>query len=118
VQSAVTLESRTVEFFPPLSTLSDSTMTDADTDSSPGELAVSDDLRVAAVAAVTTVALTLVLQFAVATEIPILPRLSPLGPYFLYVFSRRVNLGALDTVRNWSLLTVAVALGVFVFYAI
>jgi hypothetical protein len=81
-------------------------------------LAATDDLRVAAVAAVCTVALTLGLRYGLGREIAALPRLLPLGPYFLSLFTSRLDLGGLDTPRNWSLVTVAVTLAAFGYFGV
>lgn len=91
---------------------------DADAENPAAKLELPDDARVAAVAAAATIALTLSLEYVVAADAPFIARLAPLGPYFLRVFASRVDLGGVDTVRNWSLLTVAVALCVFAFYAL
>ena len=86
-------------------------MTDESTDTDPdAELPGTDDLRVAAVAAVCTVGLTLALQYGLGREVSLVWRLLQLGPYFLSLFTKRLPLGSLDTPRNWSLLTVAVTL--------
>jgi hypothetical protein len=89
----------------------------ASRDEPDSDLGVPNDLAVAAVAAVCTVGLTLSLRFGVRVDTPLLPRLAPLAPYFAYLFTRRLDLGRLDTARNWSLVTVAVSLAVFVRYA-
>jgi hypothetical protein len=81
-------------------------------------LAVPDDLKVAAVAAACTVGLTLVLRFVLGRDAPYLVRLLPLAPYFGSVFASRLPLGSLDTVRNWSALTLAVTLGTILYYAV
>jgi hypothetical protein len=82
------------------------------------DLEIPNDLVVAVVAAACTVGLTVSLRFGVGVDTPLLPRLTPLVPYFVYLFTRRVDLGRLDTPRNWSLLTVAVSLVVFVRYGL
>ncbi|SFG79337.1 hypothetical protein SAMN04488063_2962 [Halopelagius inordinatus] len=91
-------------------------MTDGDSEAA--TLDVPDDAYVAAVAAVSTIALTLAFEYGVGADPPFLSRLAPLGPYFLSVFARGVDLGPVDTVRVWSLLTAAVTLSVFLFYAV
>ncbi|SEG27988.1 hypothetical protein [Halobellus limi] len=73
----------------------------------------TDDLRVAVVAAACTVGLTLLLQYGLGREVALAWRLLPLAPYFLSLFTKRLELGGLDTPRNWSLLTVAVTLATF-----
>jgi hypothetical protein len=87
-------------------------------DDSAATLAVSDDLKVAAVAAACTVGLTLVLRFVLARDAPYVVRLLPLAPYFVALFTRRLDLGGFDTVRNWSALTLAVTLGTILYYAV
>ncbi|MGQ4554797.1 hypothetical protein [Halobellus sp. GM3] len=79
-------------------------------------VAATDDLRVAVVAAACTIALTLALRYGLGREIPFVPRLLPLAPYFVSLFTRRLDLGGFDTPRNWSLLTVAVTLGAFSYF--
>jgi hypothetical protein len=72
----------------------------------------SSDLKVALVAAACTVGLTLVLQYGLSAEVPLFYRLSPLAPYFVFVFTR----GAALSERTWQLLIVLVSLltlGVF-----
>ncbi|ELZ34496.1 hypothetical protein C474_02286 [Halogeometricum pallidum JCM 14848] len=85
---------------------------------SPPTLAPTDDLKLAAVAAGCTVGLTLLLQFGLDRDVSFLVRLVPLLPYFAYVFTRRVDFGALDTVRNWSALTLAVTVLTLLYYAV
>jgi len=92
--------------------------TDAEPDpngSPDAELPGTDDLRVAAVAAACTIGLTLALQYGLGREVSLVWRLLPLGPYFLSLFTKRLDLGAFDTPRNWSLLTVAVTLVTFLY---
>lgn len=91
-------------------------MTDGDSEAA--TLDVPDDAYVAAIAAASTIALTVTFEYGLGADPPFLSRLAPLGPYFLSVFTRGVDLGPVDTVRVWSLLTVAVTLGVFLFYAV
>ncbi|RDI70352.1 hypothetical protein [Halopelagius longus] len=93
-------------------------MADRDAEEVPSELELPDDALVAAVAAVSTIALTLALEYGLGSDPPILARLAPLAPYFLSVFTRRIDLGPFDTVRVWTGVTVAVTLGVFLFYAV
>ncbi|WP_410764499.1 hypothetical protein [Haloferax sp. DFSO60] len=72
----------------------------------------SSDLKVALVAAACTVGLTLALQYGVGADVPLIYRLSPLAPYFVFVFTR----GAALSERAWQLLIFAVSLvtlGVF-----
>ncbi|ADQ67153.1 hypothetical protein C499_05338 [Halogeometricum borinquense DSM 11551] len=89
------------------------------TNDSAATIPVSDDLKIAAVAAGCTVAFTLVLRFGLAARnVSFLVRLLPLVPYFLYVFTRRIDLGSLDTVRNWSVLTLLITIIGLGFYAI
>ena len=78
----------------------------------------TDDLRVAVVAAACTIGLSLGLRYGLGREIAFVWRLLPLGPYFLSLFTKRLQLGGLDTPRNWSLLTVAVTLGAFVYFGV
>jgi hypothetical protein len=76
-----------------------------------------DDLRVAAVAAVCTVALTLVLQFVFSLEVAVLPRLSPLFVYFGYLFFGKGDTGsAVERPLVWEALTVLVTLGTLAYY--
>ncbi|QIB74602.1 hypothetical protein GL213_07895 [Halogeometricum borinquense] len=88
------------------------------TNDSAATIPVSDDLKIAAVAAGCTVAFTLVPRFGLARNVSFLVRLLPLVPYFLYVFTRRIDLGSLDTVRNWSVLTLLITIIGLGFYAI
>ncbi|SFR68974.1 hypothetical protein [Halogeometricum limi] len=87
-------------------------------DDSTAELPVPDDLKLAAVAAACTVGLTLALEYGLSRDVSFLVRLVPLVPYFVYLFSRPVRSGKLDSVRNWSVLTVSVTLGVLVYAAV
>jgi len=73
----------------------------------------TDDLRVAVVAAACTVGLTLLFRYGIGRDVALVWRLLPLAPYFLSLFTKRLDLGGLDTPRNWSLLTVAVTLATF-----
>ncbi|ELZ95400.1 MULTISPECIES: hypothetical protein [Haloferax] len=70
------------------------------------------DVKVALVAGLCTVALTLSLEYGVGIEVPFVYRLSPLAPYFAYVFSR----GAALSARTWMALTAVVTLGTFGFF--
>lgn len=79
-------------------------------------LAAAEDLRVAAVAAACTVALTVALRYGLGREVPFVWRLVPLVPYFLSLFAGRVAPEDLDTPRNWSLLTLAVTLVAFAYF--
>ena len=68
-----------------------------------------DDLRVAVVAAGCTVGFTLLTAYGLGVDTGVAVRMMPLVPYFAYLFTRRADLPpALDSPRNWSLLTVAV----------
>ncbi|ELZ70464.1 hypothetical protein C5B91_06600 [Haloferax sp. Atlit-10N] len=72
------------------------------------------DVKVALVAGLCTVALTLSLKYGAGIEVPFVYRLSPLAPYFAYVFSR----GAALSARTWMSLIAAVTLGTFGFFAL
>ncbi|MFB6252231.1 MAG: hypothetical protein ABEI27_11220 [Halobellus sp.] len=85
-------------------------MSEESPDLSDDALAGTDDLRVAVVAAACTVALTLGLRYGLGRNPPFVWRLVPLAPYFLSLFTKQLPLGALDTPRNWSALTVFVTL--------
>jgi hypothetical protein len=76
---------------------------------------VRDDLLVALVAAGCTVGLTLSLRFGVGISPPLVLRLSPMAPYFGYLFSKRS--GPLSTLSplDWIGATVAVTLLTFVY---
>jgi hypothetical protein len=77
---------------------------------------VRDDLLVAVVAACCTVALTLALRFGAGVRPPLLPRLSPLVPYFGYLFSKRSGpLSALSPL-DWVGATVVVTLLTFAYF--
>ncbi|MFB6122164.1 MAG: hypothetical protein ABEJ78_01725 [Haloferacaceae archaeon] len=81
--------------------------------------AAVDDLRVAAVAAVCTVALTLALRFAFQIDAPVLARLSPLFVYFGYLFFGKGNTGSVvERPRLWELLTVLATLGTLAYYLV
>jgi hypothetical protein len=71
------------------------------------------DLKVAVVAVVCTVGLTLALAYGVGVEVSFVYRLTPLVPYFGYVFTRGAGLSP----RAWSALVVAVTLGTFALFA-
>ena len=76
---------------------------------------VRDDLLVALVAAGCTVVLTLSLRFGAGVRPPLLPRLSPMVPYFGYLFAKRNGpLSSLPT-RYWIGSVVAVTLLAFLF---
>ena len=79
---------------------------------------VRDDLVVALVAAACTIALTLSLRYGFGLRPTLLPRLSPMVPYFGYLFSKRS--GPLSTIptRSWIALTVAVTLGTFAYFVV
>jgi hypothetical protein len=74
---------------------------------------VRADLSVAAAAAVCTVALTLALRFGVGLRPPLLPRLSPLVPYFAFLFSKGSGPLSALSVRDWIGATVVVTLLTF-----
>jgi len=74
--------------------------------------AVVADLRVAAVAAGCTVALTLALQYGLGVAVSPLLRLSPVAVYFGYLFLGKGSTGsAFENPRLWMLLTVVVTVG-------
>lgn len=77
---------------------------------------VRDDLLVALAAALCTVALTLSLRFGAGISPPLVFRLSPLLPYFGYLFSKRSKpLSALSPL-DWIGATVVVTLTTFVYF--
>lgn len=83
------------------------------------ELAVGDELKVAAVAAGCTVALTLALKYGLSLSVSYVVRLGPLYPYFVYLFaSKSAEDSPLSSVRAWSLLIGLVSVGILVFYAL
>ncbi|WP_416839817.1 hypothetical protein [Haloferax sp. DFSO52] len=71
------------------------------------------DLYVALLAGACTVGLTLALEYGVGADVSFVYRLSPLVPYFAYVFSR----GAALSTRAWMAVIAAVTLGTFGFFA-
>ncbi|CQR49863.1 MULTISPECIES: hypothetical protein [Haloferax] len=71
------------------------------------------DVKVALVAGLCAVALTLSLEYGAGIEVPFVYRLSPLVPYFAYVFSR----GAALSARTWMALTAVVTLATFGYFA-
>ncbi|ELZ98782.1 hypothetical protein C440_00460 [Haloferax mucosum ATCC BAA-1512] len=71
------------------------------------------DVKVALAAGLCTVGLTLALKYGAGVDVSFVYRLSPLAPYFAYVFTR----GAALSVRVWVGLIVAVTLGTFGFFA-
>ena len=80
-----------------------------------------DDTKVALVAAACVIVFTLATTYAPyglrAASVAV--RMAPLVPYFVYLFTRRADLPpALDSPRNWSLLTVAVTLALLAYYAV
>jgi hypothetical protein len=81
--------------------------------------AVRDDLLVAGVAAVATVALSVALRFGVGVSAPVVSRLSPIAVYFLYVF---LGKGKSDRrwqdPRLWAVLSALVAVVTFGYYAV
>jgi hypothetical protein len=73
---------------------------------------VAADLRVAAVAAGCTVALSLVLRYGLGVSASPLLRLSPLAVYFGYLFLGKGSTGsAFENPRLWMLLAVVVTIG-------
>jgi len=78
--------------------------------------AVAADLRVAAVAAGCTVALTLALRYGLSVTVSPLLRLSPVAVYFGYLFLGKGSTGsAFENPRLWIVLTVAVTVGTAVY---
>jgi hypothetical protein len=78
--------------------------------------AVAADLRVAAVAAGCTVALTLALRYGLSVTVSPLLRLSPVAVYFGYLFLGKGSTGsAFENPRLWIVLTVAVTVGMAVY---
>jgi len=70
------------------------------------------DLRVAAVAAGCTVALSLALRYGLGVSVSPLLRLSPIVVYFGYLFLGKGSTGsAFENPRLWMLLTVVVTVG-------
>ena len=70
-----------------------------------------DDLTVALVAVGCTVGFTVLTAYGLGVDTGAVLRMVPLAPYLAYLFTRQADLpAALDTPRNWSLLTVAVTL--------
>ncbi|MFB6194586.1 MAG: hypothetical protein ABEI80_00305 [Haloplanus sp.] len=79
---------------------------------------VAADLRVAAVAAVCTVALSLVLRYGLGVSASPLVRLSPVAVYFGYLFLGKGATGsAFENPRLWMLVTVLVTVGTGVYAA-
>jgi hypothetical protein len=73
---------------------------------------VAADLRVAAVAAGCTVALSLALRYGFGVTASPLLRLSPIAVYFGYLFLGKGSTGsAFENPRLWMLLTVVVTVG-------
>jgi hypothetical protein len=73
---------------------------------------VADDLRVAALAAGCTVALTLALRYGLGVSATPLLRLSPVAVYFGYLFLGKGSTGSsFENPRLWMLLTVVVTVG-------
>ncbi|WP_201741679.1 hypothetical protein [Salinigranum halophilum] len=79
---------------------------------------VRDDLLVALVAAGCTVVLTLALRYGVGLRPPLLPRLSPMVPYFGYLFSKRNGLLSLLSTATWVGVTVLVTLVTFASFVV
>lgn len=77
---------------------------------------VAADLRVAAVAAGCTVALSLALRYGVGVTASPLLRLSPIATYFGYLFLGKGSTGsAFERPRLWMLATVAVTVAAGVY---
>jgi len=77
---------------------------------------VGADLRVAAVAAGCTVALTLALQFGFGVTTSPLLRIAPLAMYFAYLFLGKGPTGSgVENARLWMLATVLVTVGTGVY---
>jgi len=77
---------------------------------------VAADLRVAAVAAGSAVALSLALQYGLGVSASPLLRLSPIAVYFGYLFLGKGSTGsAFENPRLWMLLTVVVTVGAGVY---
>jgi len=75
-----------------------------------------EDLIVAGTVAGCTVLLTLLIRAGVGTDPGALLRTSPIGVYALYLFSRKGTPDlAIDTARNWAILTVLVTLATLVY---
>jgi len=73
---------------------------------------VATDLRVAAVAAGCTVALSLALRYGLGVSASPLLRLSPVAVYFGYLFLGKGSTGsAFENSRLWMVLTVVVTVG-------
>lgn len=81
------------------------------------ESGVPDDVIVAAVASGCTVGLHLVLSTLLDVESSVFVRLAPLAVYFLYTFVHHASDEfALDTPRNWSLLTLGISVVIVAAY--
>lgn len=77
---------------------------------------VAADLRVAAVAAGCTVALSLALRYGLGVSVGPLLRLSPVAVYFGYLFLGKGSTGsAFENPRLWILLTLVVTVGTGVY---
>jgi hypothetical protein len=77
---------------------------------------VAADLRVAAVAAGCTVALSLALRYGLGVSVSPLLRLSPIAVYFGYLFLGKGSTGSsFENPGLWMLLTVVVAVGTGVY---
>ncbi|ATW89727.1 hypothetical protein halTADL_3025 [Halohasta litchfieldiae] len=70
------------------------------------------DTLVATGVAATTIVVTVLLVFVFAVDTNPLLRLSPLGIYFVYLFTHRRLPEGVDTPRNWIALTALVGIGV------
>jgi len=70
------------------------------------------DTLVATGVAATTIAVTVVLEFVLATEANPLLRLSPLAVYFVYLFTHTRLPDGLDQPRNWIALAAVIGIGV------
>ena len=72
------------------------------------------DAMVATAVAVTTISVTVVLEYVLAVESSSLLRLTPLSIYFVYLFTHKRLPEGLDQPRNWIALAAAAGLGVLV----
>ena len=80
---------------------------------------VASDLRVAAVAAACTVALSLALRYGLGVAASPLVRLSPVAMYFGYLFLGKGATGsAFESPRLWMAATVAVTVATGVYVAV
>jgi hypothetical protein len=80
---------------------------------------VSGDLAVAAVAAVCTVGLALVLEAVLGADTSLFVKIAPLYVYFAYLFTRKGGpYTAYDTPLTWSVLTVVVTVAAIVAFGL